>query len=70
MLINVRHTDYQRFVCVQPDFMEGIYCEHQWGHKVRNFISVSKMAAVSCSNCLTENRHFHIEATLDTIDVH
>ena len=55
MMTKVRHTDCQLFACArraQSDFMEGIYCnKYQWGPKIRNLISVSKMAAVSHSNC-------------------
>ena len=50
MMIKVRHTDQQLYACAkraQSDFMEGIYCKkYQWGPKIRNSTSVSKMAAV------------------------
>ena len=55
MISNVRHTDCERFACIritQSDFMEETYCKkYQWDPKIRNLISVSKMAAVSRSNC-------------------
>ena len=55
MIIKVRHTDCQLYACAkrpQLDFMEGIYCKkYQWGPKIRNSTSVSKMAAVRRSKC-------------------
>ena len=55
MMLKGRHTDGQFFVCVkraQVEFMVVIYCKkYQWGPQIRNLISVSKMAAVSRSDC-------------------
>ena len=50
LMIKVRHTDRQLYACAkraQSDLMEGMYCKkYQWGLKIRNSTSVSKMAAV------------------------
>ena len=55
MVIKVRHTDRKLYACAkgaQSDFMEGIYFKtNQWGPKIINSTSVSKMAAVSRSKC-------------------
>ena len=54
MVIKVRYTDCHFYAYVkgmQSDHMEGIYCKkYQWGSKIRTYISVSKMAAVSLSD--------------------
>ena len=72
MMIKVRHTDHLLYACAkraQSDFMEGIYCKkYQWGPKIRNSTSVSKMAAARRSKCWMI-RNFLAEATLDTTDL-
>ena len=68
MMIKVRHTDRQLYACAkrtQSDFMEGAYCKkYQWGPKIINSTSVSKMAAVRRSKCWI----FVILSTKETLD--
>ena len=70
MMLKVCNTDRQLYACAkraQSDSMEGIYCKrYQWGPKIKNSTSVSKMAAVRRSKCWI---YFLAEATLDTTDL-
>ena len=72
MVIKVRHKDRQLYAFAkktQSNFMEGIYFKkYQWGPKIRNSTSVSKMAAVRRSKCWIFVI-FLAEAALDTTDL-
>ena len=55
MMIKVLYTDCQLYAYItgtQPDPTERIYCmKYRWGPKISISFSVSKMAAVSRSDC-------------------